>query len=249
MRTPPGSARRAQRHSLASACPRACATPLTSLTAHARPATRPRPQENTARDGASCAEAEDAYASEDEKNYVVVGGDADADEESYDEDEDEDDGPPAFGGMMLRLKTKAPRRRASGAPGTATANGTATAAHASDDADAAAAAPAPPPGWTRSEVPRKSVEGSDVYYRSPCGASLRSMPEVAKWLARNREAYPSLSIDAFSFLKSSAYGARPPAGRKAGCVGARLDSGRFRDVCVCCLDSEAEWEWLRCRAG
>ncbi len=160
----------------------------------------------------------------------MVGGDADADEEFSDEEDDDEDGPPAFGGLMLRLKAKAPRRRASGAPGAAGAgagaNGTAhgTAAHASDDGDAAA--PAPPPGWTRSEVPRKSVEGSDVYYRSPCGASLRSMPEVAKWLARNREAYPALSIDAFSFLKSSAYGARPPAGRKAGCVGAL----RFREI-------------------
>jgi hypothetical protein len=175
--------------------------------------TRTRTQQNNAgRRGASCAEAEDAYPSDEEGNYVVVAGGADAgadaDADAYaDDDADEEEAarrPKPYGSLLLRLKTRVP--------------GSSSAAAPSGDCWEPSIPPLPP-GWTRSEVPRKTVEGSDVYYRAPCGTLLRSMPEVAKWLARSREAYPDLSIDSFSFLKSAAYGGKQPAGaRKPGCV-------------------------------
>ncbi len=156
-------------------------------------------------DGAAAAAGADA---EDNDNADADGGDDDA------------DGAP-FGALLLRRKggTAAARRGPASAPVAASA-------------DAAAAweaqVPPAPPGWTRLEVPRKTVEGSDVYYRLTApgdegdGTLLRSMPEVAKWLNRNREAHPGLSIDDFSFVKSALYGGKPPAaGRKPGCAAGR----------------------------
>jgi hypothetical protein len=197
-----------------------------------------RTQNNTGRRGASCAEAEDDYPSDEEANYVVVAGgadggggadayDDDADAEDAEDDADDDDGrPKQHRGLTLRLKTRMPSR------------GGAHASSAGADDGWEPSIPPLPPGWTRSEVPRKTVEGSDVYYRAPCGTLLRSMPEVAKWLGWNREAYPDVSIDDFSFLKSAAYGGKQPAGgRKPGCVACvalRVCGVRGRVWCMMC---------------
>jgi hypothetical protein len=48
-----------------------------------------------------------------------------------------------------------------------------------------------------------------VYYETPEGELLRSMPEVARWLAQHRDA--GLSLDHFSFVKSPAFGNKQAA--------------------------------------
>lgn len=59
----------------------------------------------------------------------------------------------------------------------------------------------PPPGWKR--LLRLRSEGSskfaDVYYASPTGTKLRSMPEVQKYLASHPEHAQGVEINRFSF--------------------------------------------------
>ena len=156
-------------------------------------------QLNTGRFNASCAAAEDDYPAEEEHKYVVVGGDgeADAPPASYDEGGANGEEGQSLGRLVLRLK--APRRARAG-----------PAAAPAPEEPAFEEVPPAPAGWTRTEVPRKTVGGSDVYYESPDGEALRSMPEVARWLAGHRDA--GLTLECFSFAKSAAYGNKPPAG-------------------------------------
>ena len=167
-----------------------------------------RAQLNTGRFNPSCAAAEDEYPEEEEHKYVVVGGDADAEphpsalcDYGYGDDAPSAGGGGGGGGFgRLVLRLKAPRRARTGpAP-----------APAAEAEAAEEAAPPAPAGWTRSEVARKTVGGSDVYYESPEGELLRSMPEVARWLAQHRDA--GLSLEHFSFAKSAAFGNKPAAG-------------------------------------
>lgn len=59
----------------------------------------------------------------------------------------------------------------------------------------------PPPGWKR--LLRLRSEGSskfaDVYYSSPTGTKLRSMPEVVKYLESHPEQAEGVGINRFSF--------------------------------------------------
>ena len=60
---------------------------------------------------------------------------------------------------------------------------------------------APPEGWRREVVPRKSVQGADAYYYSPCGKRMRSKPDVQRFLDKKRPEgkYVDVTIDQFDF--------------------------------------------------
>jgi len=61
--------------------------------------------------------------------------------------------------------------------------------------------PAPPPGWRREVIARKTVQGADAYYYSPCGKRMRSKPDVQRFLDQCKEKgkYLDVSIDSFDF--------------------------------------------------
>ena len=59
----------------------------------------------------------------------------------------------------------------------------------------------PPEGWRREVIPRKSVQGADAYYYSPCGKRMRSKPDVQRFLDKKRPEgkYTDVTIDQFDF--------------------------------------------------
>lgn len=60
---------------------------------------------------------------------------------------------------------------------------------------------APPPGWRREVIPRKTVNGADAYYYSPCGKRMRSKPDVQRFLdkCKERGKYVDVGIESFDF--------------------------------------------------
>jgi len=71
--------------------------------------------------------------------------------------------------------------------------------------------PPPPPGWRRAVIPRKTVQGADAYYYSPCGKRMRSKPDVQRFLDKKREEgkYTDVSIESFDF-STGAKAIKPP---------------------------------------
>ena len=60
----------------------------------------------------------------------------------------------------------------------------------------------PPKGWMREVIPRKSVQGADTYYYAPgVKKKLRSMPDVKRFLHKNRleGKYLDVTIEQFDF--------------------------------------------------
>jgi hypothetical protein len=59
--------------------------------------------------------------------------------------------------------------------------------------------------------PRKTVQGADAYYYSPCGKRMRSKPDVQRFLDKKREEgkYTDVSIESFDF-STGAKAIKPP---------------------------------------
>lgn len=87
--------------------------------------------------------------------------------------------------------------------------------------------PPPPDGWRREVVPRKTVQGSDAYYYSPCGTRFRSKPEVQRFLdlVRPEGHYGGVSIDSFDFSTQETRIVRPV---NEGAGKRRLSAGKAR---------------------
>ena len=112
----------------------------------------------------------------------------------------------------------------------------------------------PPEGWRREVIPRKSVQGADAYYYSPCGKRMRSKPDVQRFLDKKRPEgkYTDVTIDQFDFStqpravkapkeekpKKEGGGGREGRGGRGGC-GGRGGRGGSKDAPAVATEPEA----------